>query len=126
MGDEMAPAVTCECGVCGKCKRRVYMRQWYARPENTDRHRATSRASRDRRLAAVQAYDRKRGFRVYDAVKVAARRAVGHAVARGTITPGPCEVCGQKAEAHHDDYSEPLEVRWLCRPHHAQLHRKIA
>jgi hypothetical protein len=38
----------------------------------------------------------------------------------------PCEVCGnQKAEAHHDDYSKLLEVRWLCDEHHKQHHRKM-
>ena len=39
------------------------------------------------------------------------------------IEKQPCIVCGKKeAEAHHDDYSKPLEVKWLCRKHHAELH----
>lgn len=39
----------------------------------------------------------------------------------------PCEVCGtaRKVEAHHDDYSKPLEIRWLCKKHHMELHRAI-
>src|SRR5262245_57418077 len=37
---------------------------------------------------------------------------------RGKIKRQPCEVCGSTAQMHHDDYSRPLEVRWLCRPHH--------
>lgn len=37
----------------------------------------------------------------------------------------PCEICGNpKADAHHDDHSEPLRVRWLCRSHHVLLHAK--
>ena len=33
----------------------------------------------------------------------------------------PCEICGDiKSEAHHDDYSKPDKVRWLCRIHHRQ------
>lgn len=36
----------------------------------------------------------------------------------------PCEACGTpKAEAHHDDYSKPLNIRWLCPAHHKQWHR---
>lgn len=41
----------------------------------------------------------------------------------GILTPQSCEVCGvEKAEAHHDDYSRPGDVRWLCRKHHSQHH----
>lgn len=58
--------------------------------------------------------------------KIRARTAVKTALARGQLQRLPCEVCGgTKAEAHHDDYSKPLEVRWLCRRHHKPLyHRK--
>jgi hypothetical protein len=41
----------------------------------------------------------------------------------GRIIRQPCEMCeAEKAEAHHDDYSKPLSVRWLCRSHHQLLH----
>ena len=39
--------------------------------------------------------------------------------------PEPCEVCGiPESHAHHDDYSRPLDVRWLCEKHHKQLHKE--
>jgi hypothetical protein len=42
---------------------------------------------------------------------------------RGELPDQPCEACGATpAEMHHDDYSRPLDVRWLCRPHHLALH----
>jgi len=42
---------------------------------------------------------------------------------RGKIPRRPCEVCGDpNAEMHHDDYSKPLDIRWLCREHHMDLH----
>lgn len=37
----------------------------------------------------------------------------------------PCEVCGVKnAEIHHLDYSKPLKIKWLCRKHHCEWHKK--
>ncbi len=55
--------------------------------------------------------------------KLRARGQVSMAIHRGTIIRQPCEVCGRTpAEAHHDDYSKPKEVRWLCRPHHRAHH----
>lgn len=56
-------------------------------------------------------------------VQEAARRQVAHAVRSGKLTRQPCEKCGlAKSEAHHDDYTKPLEVRWLCRTHHVEHH----
>jgi hypothetical protein len=55
-----------------------------------------------------------------------ARRRASRAIARGELVPEPCEVCGDEpTEAHHDDYAKPLEVRWLCGPHHDERHREI-
>jgi hypothetical protein len=43
----------------------------------------------------------------------------------GRLIRQPCEVCGEKkVEAHHDDYDKPLDVRWLCKAHHTDVHRK--
>lgn len=59
----------------------------------------------------------------------AAHSAVVKARAKGDLTPLPCEQCvepdpGIATLAHHDDYSRPLSVRWLCRPHHHAWHRE--
>lgn len=53
---------------------------------------------------------------------------VAHAIQYGQLVPGPCEVCGtlEKPHAHHDDYHQPLVVRWLCALHHRQHHAKEA
>ena len=50
--------------------------------------------------------------------------ATGNAIRDGKLVRQPCEVCGTfPAEAHHDDYSKPLDVRWLCTKHHAEHHK---
>lgn len=36
---------------------------------------------------------------------------------------GKCLVCAnEKTEAHHHDYNKPLDVIFLCKPHHVELH----
>jgi ribosomal protein S27AE len=53
-----------------------------------------------------------------------ANHAVFHAVRSGRLQKQPCEKCGtvDRVNAHHDDYSKPLEVRWLCPKHHSEVH----
>ncbi len=65
--------------------------------------------------------------RTTDAKKKRARDTANDAVRRGKIDRQPCEQCGNAgAQMHHDDYDKPLAVRWLCRRHHAELHRRSA
>jgi hypothetical protein len=55
----------------------------------------------------------------------AAHSATHRALKQGSLQRQPCEVCrAEKTEAHHDDYTKPLAVRWLCRVHHKEWHRK--
>lgn len=52
-----------------------------------------------------------------------AHNAVKRAIRAGDLVRKPCEVCGEeRAEAHHDDYNKPLEVRWLCKMCHRLWH----
>lgn len=55
--------------------------------------------------------------------KANARSYLNVYIRRGAIKKQPCEVCGnEKAQAHHDDYDKPIEVRWLCVRHHIEHH----
>jgi hypothetical protein len=54
-----------------------------------------------------------------------ARGVIRELVRQGRLKRPPCSVCGQaNAEAHHEDYSRPLDVKWLCHRHHCEHHRK--
>lgn len=58
---------------------------------------------------------------------IAAHDAVYQARRKGLLVAKPCERCGsQKVQAHHEDYSKPLEVVWLCQAHHTARHRELA
>lgn len=93
---------------------------------NPDRRRQISRDSA-RRAAAERAegirpklvYRRK----PYD-IKEQARRRLQDRVARGVIIRQPCMFCGEpNGDAHHEDYTRPLDVHWVCRLCHAKVHR---
>jgi len=55
--------------------------------------------------------------------KLKAHGIVAYAIKKGTLLKQPCWVCGELAEAHHPDYSRPLDVVWLCSMHHKEVHR---
>lgn len=48
---------------------------------------------------------------------------VNNAIRDGKLKTKPCLICGEKAEAHHFDYSLPLNVIWLCGIHHKNTHK---
>lgn len=54
-----------------------------------------------------------------------ARVAVGNAIRNGSLARGSeCYFCGteNRLQAHHHDYSRPLDVFWLCAACHGKLH----
>ena len=62
--------------------------------------------------------------------KIRARHCISYAIASGKITrPSVCSIddedCKGRIEAHHEDYSKPYEVIWLCRFHHRPRHQEL-
>ena len=54
-----------------------------------------------------------------------AHRLVHLAIKSGKLErPNRCDDCGleRRVEAHHEDYSRPLWVKWLCRSCHRRRH----
>jgi hypothetical protein len=66
-----------------------------------------------------------KGWQERNLIKRSAHIITGNAIRDGKLIKKPCEVCGKKkVDAHHDDYNKPLIVRWLCRKHHMEHHKK--
>lgn len=89
------------------------------RERNKARVTAQRRLWRIKNLDKVNEYNRIRRRKIGDANQLTYR-----AIKNGTLIPSPCEVCGRgQAEAHHDDYNKPLEIRWLCQDCHKEWHK---
>lgn len=79
--------------------------EWYA---NNRDHRAEYQRNRN---------DKEKN-RVYKLVTKAVWEGI-------LIYPEQCSGCGDREkplDAHHEDYSKPLEIDWLCRKCHSRLH----
>ncbi len=88
--------------VCKLCRKK-----WGRKYYKTNKYRTTNRSKQKR-------------YQLRNPDKSIARRK-----ARKTLLgKHKCEKCGKKAEMHHPDYSKPLDVIWLCRKHHLEIHYK--
>ena len=114
--------------------------RWRAHPEN----RQKEREYRQRYLAKLKANptayaayekgERKRRREKNRRARKDPRRAKHSAASQiihlmtkhGWMTKAPCVKCGSTEfpEAHHPSYDRPLDVIWLCRPHHHAIHPK--
>ena len=64
-------------------------------------------------------------IRANDQVSKSRRNAFTRAVQKGLVKSMPCIICGDECTVgHHASYDEQdmLNVTWLCRFHHAQVH----
>jgi hypothetical protein len=120
----MRPNQKCECGECKRCKHREYMRAYYHRPEVRERWRARVAERYKRPEVKAAAARAARSWEARNPEKLSAQKKARDHLARGKIERKGCEVCGQRAEMHHEDYSQPLVVRWFCRQHHKDIHAR--
>ena len=127
--------------VCFKCDAELPITNFYKHPMMGDGYlgkckactRYDVRENRKAKRDYYNAYDRERSKNKERVARMAAslspekRKAymvTMIAIGRGKLQKKPCEVCGaEKVEAHHPDYTKPLDVMWVCRKHHADIHR---
>jgi hypothetical protein len=134
---------------CFKCNTEKPLTEFYKHPQMGDGHlnKCKECAKRDvnehraANLDRIREYDKGRSSQPHRVLmrqrvvlqwraeypeRYAAHRRVNYALRSGRLVRLPCWVCGEKAEAHHPDYSMPLDVVWLCPAHHKQLHAMVA
>ena len=85
------------------------------------KYRKSIKGKKATKVAATRAY-------INHKFKFVARAKVSYAVIKGLLKkPKKCEVCEEikPLQGHHEDYSKPLEVIWLCTRCHADADRKL-
>lgn len=125
-------------GHLNKCKDCVRSRVGKHRQDNIDRILAYDRQRGDlpHRVLARKAYAQSSIGKERVAVgstawskrnpeKIYATRAVSSAVKMGRLVKQPCSCGNPRSEGHHEDYTKPLDVIWMCRQCHAAYHKKL-
>lgn len=117
---------------CNKCERLLDTKLFNKSSERKDGLQSNCRECK---RSFIRDYDRRNAKKRNAAQKIRrhlhpeklkAYNAVQKALKVGTITKSPCEICEEpKAHAHHEDYSKPLDVMWLCPLHHNERHKII-
>ena len=130
---------------CFKCNEVKPVEDFYRHPCMADGHvnkckdcnKRDVRENRAKRIEHYREYDRARGnrqgveylrkYREGNPDKYHAHIMVRNHIRGGKLTRATeCEECGSDSNihAHHEDYSKPLEVVWLCAACHAKRHPK--
>lgn len=91
---------------------------YHERKAQREKYKATEKGKERQREGAKIWVERNREKRE-------AHIAVGNALRDGKLSREKCMECGEEnAQAHHSDYSKPLNVDWLCIQCHCDLHKK--
>lgn len=110
-------------GKCIECAK-VDVRESYAE-HREERSAHEARRAQDPARKAKR-HEAERRHRHAHPDRSRARVAVGRAIANGSLVRAPCADCGDpKVQAHHEDYSKPLDVVWLCFSCHRKRHGQI-
>ncbi len=112
---------------CKECDSRVRSQRY---DENWDREKENRQRYSSNPQQKKKSLESNRKYRQRNPQKTSAHNAVNNALRDGKIVrPDSCSDCGlatRDLEAHHEDYSRPLDVKWLCTRCHGKRHRKMS
>jgi hypothetical protein len=108
-------------GKCKDCTKRDSSARYEAKREECSRQ---AKERNNRPEVRAKWADKQRRQRARHPERYQARTKLGNAVRdRRIIKPKICDGCKEEKplQAHHHDYSKPLDVRWLCFACHREL-----
>lgn len=100
-----------------------YLKQYYR--EHSEERKSKDKEYAQKNKDRINAYHREYRKRPETLIKQDCRKMVQLALKFGMlIRPNHCSKCGKEAftEAHHRDYTKPLDVDWLCKQCHENEH----
>jgi hypothetical protein len=112
---------------CERCKKnrdkdiRAYRKKHRER-KRTEKGKAIDRKAYEKAIASGKRASNNKNWKLQNPEKYKAYLEIKKAIYHGKVKRQGCVLCGEKAQAHHEDYSKPLEVIWLCQKHHAEHH----
>ena len=99
-------------GKCKECTKSDVRANYVLRREQYSEYDRARFQTPKRKVALAQYQIRSRER---DPLKYIAHYTAKNGVRDGKISRKDCFYCGDpKTQAHHDDYSKPLDVRWVC------------
>jgi len=105
------------------CKKCTKIRITNHREKNLERIREYDKIKHARPESIARRKEYQKWYDVAKSDQKKANQSVNNAVRDRRLKKQPCVICNNsKSEAHHHDYSKPLDVIWLCRVHHMRLH----
>jgi len=136
---EMSDGYTNKCKECTKkenkenrCKKIEYYREYdrqradlpkrvYARKKYAIEHK-NDEVAKKRKVEANRKYRREHKDRQNAHSKINQKNC-----SVKNLKPSCCSICGKKEnlQAHHSDYSKPLEVLWVCDSCHKMIHKEL-
>lgn len=109
---------------CKLCKKELKQEEYQKHKERYKEFGIAYRKTERGKLVSKKVTD---NMKVKYPEKTKARNMLNASIIKGVIQkPDTCESCLEKVRVcgHHDDYSKPLDVRWLCYPCHTEWHKK--
>jgi hypothetical protein len=115
-------------GYLGKCKECTKKDVKAYRSVNVEKIRRYDRERAKLPHVKKTNIENSRRFRKQFPLAYKAHCAVNNAVRDGKLDkPTNCPLCNKtrQIEAHHNDYSKPLEIEWMCAACHRAFHRDL-